>query len=431
MLLGGHRTEADATVLFQEEARAERLANLIRIAYLAAWLLVSGFYAPENDPAFNRINFGIGITWLAAAVACHAYLMRKPYKRFFKYATTTLDVLASAGLLAAYAVIAGPAFALKMPIFLNYFCCLGLAALRFHRVLAIYAASLALGAYLSLWFWWDRKYGLEYGDSVAHATSGSVHGYFLADQALYLVVFGFLLVTASSNARRMVRLRVAEGDRAAREEERALMAAGLAHEVKNPLGGIYGAAQLLRDEGRADPRFTAVILDESRRLADVVEGFLRHARPYPARLESIDLAAFAADFCREQAQLFPGDAIECEVPPAPTRGLADPEALRQILMNLVQNARRHQVPGLPVRLRLKAGATGYVFRVEDDGAGVAPEARETLFEPFRSETPGGNGLGLALSRRIARALGGDLAYEPLSPGSRFTLTLAAARDDHA
>jgi signal transduction histidine kinase len=328
-------------------------------------------------------------------------------------------------LLAAYASAAGPAFALKMPIFLNYFCCLGLAALRFHRGLALFATGFSAASFLVLWIWLEQGVGLAYGDSAAHAKGTAVHAYYLADEVLYLVVFGILLVAAAINARRQVELRVAEGERAAREGERALMAAGLAHEIKNPLGGIYGAAQLLQDEGRADRGFTDIILGESRRLADVVEGFLRYARPYPVKPEDVDLAALTEEFCRDQNRLAPAAAVEFASPIHSLPARTDPEAVRQILLNLVQNARRHQGEDLPVRIRLDRREERFQLRVEDEGGGVDSELREFLFEPFRSATPGGNGLGLALSRRIARALEGDLAYEPLPRGSRFILTLPA------
>jgi signal transduction histidine kinase len=167
-----------------------------------------------------------------------------------------------------------------------------------------------------------------------------------------------------------------------------------------------------------------MILSEARRLADVVEGFLRFARPFPVKPEEVDLVALSMAFCREQSRLFPQSPVECALPSAPLRARTDPEALRQILLNLVQNARRHQVPGAPVRIGLAGGeGARREFRVEDDGPGVAIELRANLFEPYRTSSPGGHGLGLALSRRIARALGGDLTYQPLSAGSRFILTI--------
>ncbi len=423
LLLRAHPAERKKPVIFQEEARAERLANLIRISYLLVWMVVAGFYVSGNDPAYNRINLGYGAAWLAVALAYHGVLARYPYSGFLKYASTSFDVLVSTMLLAAYASAAGPAYALKMPIFLNYFCSLGLAALRFQRGLALYATGIATVSYLSLWLWMHRVHGIDYGDSEAHAASASVHANFVADKAVYLLVFGILLIAAASNARRLVRLRVEEGDRAARESERALMAAGLAHEIKNPLGGIYGAAQILRDEGRGDARFTGIILSEASRLAGVVEGFLRYARPYPVDRVEIDPVEVVREFCLGESSLLPEATRELLVEDPPRRIRTDPEALRQILLNLVQNAECHGVSGSPVRIRLSGGEDAFVVAVEDDGAGVPPARRESLFEPFGTTEGRGNGLGLAMSRRIARALGGELSYEPLSPGSRFVLTL--------
>lgn len=409
---------------FQEEARAERLSNLIRVTYLLAWMAASAIYAPGNDPDYNRINFGLGGFWLLAALAYHAVLLRRPYVPGLKYASTGFDIGVSTLLLAAYASAAGPAFAAKMPIFLNYFCCLGLAALRFRRGLALYATSLATASWLSLWLWMHRTRGIAYGSSEEHAATPLVHANFLADNALYLLVFGILLVAAASNARRLVRLRVEEGDRAARESERALMAAGLAHEIKNPLGGIYGAAQLLRDEGKGDARFTGIILSEAARLAGVVEEFLRYARPYPVRPVDVDPAGVVREYCGGDVSPLPDARIELFVGEGvPHRMRTDPDALRQILLNLVQNAGRHRPSDAPVRVRLAGRGETVVLAVEDDGPGVPHELRADLFEPFRTRESGGNGLGLAMSRRIARTLGGELAYEPLEPGSRFVLTL--------
>jgi hypothetical protein len=151
-LLRPHPLDRKRGLLLEEESRAERLTNLIRIAYLTAWLLVTAWIAPTNAPVANLINLAGGGAWMACAVAYHLWLLRRPYHPRLKYISTTVDIAAVTAPIYAYAIMGGGAFALKMPINLNYFCCLGLVALRFHRRLAVYAATLSVGAYLAVWF---------------------------------------------------------------------------------------------------------------------------------------------------------------------------------------------------------------------------------------------------------------------------------------
>src|SRR5690606_23564265 len=97
--------------------------------------------------------------------------------------------------------------------------------------------------------------------------------------------------------------------------------------------------------------------------------------------------------------------------------------VRQVLLNLVENARRYQREGHPVRVRLTGNPEEAILSVEDDGPGVPEALRERLFVPFQTASAGGSGLGLALSRKIAREIGGELSYHPLHPGARFALLL--------
>jgi signal transduction histidine kinase len=103
--------------------------------------------------------------------------------------------------------------------------------------------------------------------------------------------------------------------------------------------------------------------------------------------------------------------------------LADQEGLRQIMLNLYQNARRYQVAGKPVVVDVRAAEGGIELAVEDDGEGIPLANREKVFDPFFTTSAKGTGLGLAISRKIAREMGGDLYYEPKQPGSRFVIAL--------
>ena len=111
--------------------------------------------------------------------------------------------------------------------------------------------------------------------------------------------------------------------------------------------------------------------------------------------------------------------------------VSDSEAIRQILLNLVQNARRFQIAGKPVRISFEAHGEAAEVRVEDDGAGVSEDKRHRLFEPFFTTSTKGTGLGLAISRKIARELGGELYHEALQPGSRFVLVVKTSAAQEA
>jgi two-component system, NtrC family, sensor histidine kinase HydH len=216
------------------------------------------------------------------------------------------------------------------------------------------------------------------------------------------------------------------------------MAAGLAHEVKNPLGAIKGAAQLLGDpnDGKAlDPatkEFIGIILEEVDRLDRVVRSVLDYGRPSQGNPGSVDVNAAVRRTMqvlssnREQTTRLMLDTSS-DLPPV----RADEEQLRQVLINLVKNA-EEAMGGtgeviVHTRWRPAAGARGYVeIAVQDRGPGIPADALQNLFVPFFTTKPRGTGLGLAISQRLVQAMGGriDVASQPGS-GSVFTVVLPA------
>lgn len=205
-----------------------------------------------------------------------------------------------------------------------------------------------------------------------------------------------------------------------RERERhlgelGLMAAGLAHEIKNPLEGVYGAAQILQEEGKGNARFVGMVLRESLRLNDVVHNFLRFARPYAVESTCQDIMPLLTEWSASGCLL--------DGPAAPVFAWVDATALHQILLNLVENAKRVQPPQIPLRIVLRQDGDWVECACVDQGGGVPSERIGKLFEPFQTGSPQGNGLGLALSRKMARAMGGDLTYRPVPGGAKFCLRL--------
>jgi two-component system, NtrC family, sensor kinase len=206
------------------------------------------------------------------------------------------------------------------------------------------------------------------------------------------------------------------------------LAAGVAHEINNPLGVILGYAKLLRKRAEGPlAEDLAVVEEEALRAKEIVDGLLDLSRPLPpARDEPVDLRALADDVISRlrDARLLEGVAVVVDGA-ASAPGSA--EKLRQVLVNLVRNAAEAAAP--EGRVTISVGARDGVAEVlvDDTGPGIAEDARARLFEPFFTTKPRGTGLGLAVSRAIARGHGGELALAAAAGGgARFALTLPAA-----
>jgi two-component system sensor histidine kinase PilS (NtrC family) len=214
------------------------------------------------------------------------------------------------------------------------------------------------------------------------------------------------------------------------------LSASIAHEIRNPVGAMSHAGQLLAESPSLtgeDRRLTEIIRTNADRVSGIIDNVQRLSRREPARFERLTLSAwgdeFQAEFCdtmqlpRERLSLSgPGD-LEVR---------ADPDQLRQILWNLCENALKHALPDDPAQAiavrfgRLPGGGRPFL-EVADRGAGVNPEFAERIFEPFFSGGRG-TGLGLFLARELAQANAATLLYEPRQGGgSVFRLVFADRR----
>lgn len=211
------------------------------------------------------------------------------------------------------------------------------------------------------------------------------------------------------------------------------LAAGMAHEIRTPLGIIRNSAQLLERRlaaaGDVEAGEWAVFIrEESDRLNGVVSQLLDLARPAPldkAHTDLGELTARTASLLAPEAQTR-GVALELRTEAGLPQVLCDAPRIQQVCLNLVMNALQASQPGddVVVETRRSAVPDSVEIVVSDRGAGIAPELLERLFEPFVTKRAGGIGLGLAIVRRIVLAHGGEVsARNRAEGGAEFVVRL--------
>ena len=206
------------------------------------------------------------------------------------------------------------------------------------------------------------------------------------------------------------------------------LTANIAHEVRNPLGAISHAAQLLQEEpgvSGTSARLITIINENSQRLDRMVNDVLRLNRGDRAHRERFRLADFLDGFVDQFSQIEkiePG-ILHIELAARP-EVLFDRSHLNQVMWNLCRNALRHSRRGpasITIRVSMERAGSIVKLDVVDDGPGVAPEARAQLFEPFFTAAAGGTGLGLYIAREVCEANGATLDYVETARGAQFTV----------
>jgi len=230
----------------------------------------------------------------------------------------------------------------------------------------------------------------------------------------------------------------AELVRAARLATVGRLSAGLAHEIRNPLASIKGAAEVLQDDFPPDhPKgnLLRILSTETARLNDVLTRFLAFARPQSGQRETIDLLAETeqvADLVRQRPDAGTIDIAFSTDPSVRWVVEGDREQIRQLLLNLVLNAVQASGPEGVVHITLAGGSAPGLLtcRVEDNGPGFSPEALEHYGTPFFTTRAGGTGLGLAICHRIMEDLEGTLNAANLPEGGAVvTLTFPVGTGD--
>ncbi len=211
------------------------------------------------------------------------------------------------------------------------------------------------------------------------------------------------------------------------------LAAGIAHEIRNPLASLSGSIQMLQGELnlKGDHKnLMDIVLRETDRLNTIITEFLHYARPRSNQRERLALAAVVNEtiaLFKNSRNFRAGISIRCEVAPY-VAVTGDPQRLRQVFWNLLINAAQAISDGGSIDITAAPG-TGdrseeVIIRVSDTGTGIAIEHLENIFDPFFTTKTDGTGLGLAIVYRIIEDLGGsiDVKSEP-GKGTLFTIRL--------
>ena len=230
--------------------------------------------------------------------------------------------------------------------------------------------------------------------------------------------------------------------RAERLEGIAELSASLAHEIKNPLASIRSAVEQLSRMPRAsedEKILSGLVQRESDRLARVLTEFLDFARAGMTHVESLDIAEIARNAARlvsSQPGIADGVRIVDAFQSAPMMIEGDEDLIHRAIFNLLLNAVQASPPNREVHLeggelqphQLPSGVAefaggAYGILVTDQGAGIEPQIRDRLFDPFVTTKPGGSGLGLSIVQRAVQAHGGVVAVSQPGEETRFTIVL--------
>ncbi|TYO97697.1 signal transduction histidine kinase [Geothermobacter ehrlichii] len=245
-----------------------------------------------------------------------------------------------------------------------------------------------------------------------------------------------LSIQKNELSRTLAQLSTAEQQLRRRDRLAALgeMAAGIAHEIRNPLGIITSTAQLLQNRkqiGHNTEELLNIIREESTRLNKLINDFLAFGRDTHPNLQPCDLKELVARTADgfQQVTEQAGVTLRLNTPNTVT-ARADGDMLRQVLLNLLLNAVQACSPGQEITISLDQTPAKALLQVADTGHGIDPKLHDKIFNPFFTTRDKGTGLGLANAHKLIEAQGGELHFSSTpNRGSVFTISLPLEEHD--
>jgi signal transduction histidine kinase len=314
---------------------------------------------------------------------------------------------------------------------------------RAPALLAALAALLGILVWTEIYVWKRVDRLRDDGSPVTQAEVESFHRMQTWSSVVLLAVGGALAVLLYRGVIVPLQSRLRQSQRVIERQEKlsslGVLAAGVAHEIRNPLTSIkarlYTQQSLLEEKSEA-LEDNVFITGEISRLEKIVADFLAFARPSEPQMVTLK----ATQPFRDLEGLFSPALTKANIGLrkeflADPQIKADPAQLKQVLINLVQNAAESMGRGGTITLRTRTQkrhrathpTTVAVLEVEDTGPGIPPEVQKRLFDPFFTTKAGGTGLGLSIAARILEKHGGTLEYQPAPKrGAIFRLTLPLA-----
>lgn len=216
------------------------------------------------------------------------------------------------------------------------------------------------------------------------------------------------------------------------QEEKEKMLAQIAHEIRNPLGGIELLAGLVKESIEPDglnDQYLQKILDEIHGLKEQITAYLNYSRPMPAAPEEINLITLFSEIQSILEPRLRQSNIHLEMKNGPGVICFDRQHLRQILINLISNSIEAMPNGGNIWLNADGEKGQSIISIRDEGSGIAREYQQKIFEPFFTTRPDGAGLGLAICKKLCEENGALIQFENHKErGCTFVITRSVVRD---